>query len=159
MDRPPRDPQAAILSRPFLVRVTFYGALIAASTLAVFLWALAHARPAATTMAFMTLTLAQLFHLGNARSSLSVLTPRAAFANRFAVGGLGLSLALQLAVVLVPAMARALGVVPLAGNEWLVVMVGSVAAAVVGQALHTWRSPFGLGADLPRPLNHSRAGR
>lgn len=139
MERPPRDPQAAILSRSFLLRVLFYGLLITASTLAAFLWALARARPGATTMAFMTLTLAQLFHLGTARSGRSVLSPHAAVSNRFALGALVLSVALQLAAVLVRPIAAALHVVPLARDEWLVVMLCSAATAVVGQALHAWR--------------------
>jgi Ca2+-transporting ATPase len=139
MERPPRDPQAAILSRSFLLRVLFYGLLITASTLAAFLWALARARPGATTMVFMTLTLAQLFHLGNARSGRSVLSPHAAVSNRFALGALVLSVALQLAAVLVRPIAAALHVVPLARDEWLVVMLCSAATAVVGQALHAWR--------------------
>ena len=68
MKRPPRNPKEAILSRGFLTGIAIYGALITASTLAVFLWALAHAPAQATTMSFMTLALAQILHLGNARS-------------------------------------------------------------------------------------------
>ena len=43
----------------------------------------------------MTLTLAQVFHLGNARSSRSVLSPAAAVSNRYALTALALSLLLQ----------------------------------------------------------------
>jgi hypothetical protein len=59
MRRPPRDPEEAILSRGFLISVLAYGLLITASTLAAFVWALDHAAERASTMAFMTLALAQ----------------------------------------------------------------------------------------------------
>ena len=139
MARPPRDPQSAILSRPFLSQVLLFGLLLAASTLAAFIWALDNRREAASTIAFMTLTLAQILHLGNARSGRSVLRPAAAMANRFALAAAALSIALQLAAVQVAPIAAALHLVPLSSGEWFVVLASSAATAVVGQALHTWR--------------------
>jgi Ca2+-transporting ATPase len=139
MARPPRNPQVAILSRPFLWRVLLYAGLIAASTLAAFLWGLAHAPAVATTMAFMTLTLTQILHLGNARSSRSVLSPAAALSNRYAVAALGLSLALQFATALIDPLAATLGVLALTPAQWFVVLVYSAATALVGQALRVWR--------------------
>ena len=44
----------------------------------------------------MTLALAQIAHLGNARSERDVLAPRRAAANGFALLGLAVALALQL---------------------------------------------------------------
>ena len=95
MTHPPRRPEEAILSRAFLLRIVYYGALITAATLMAFVWALANVPERATTMAFMTLALAQLFHLGNARSEHAVLTMKSALANRYAIGALVLSIALQ----------------------------------------------------------------
>ena len=140
MSRPPRDPQAAILSWPFLSRVLFYGALIAASTLAAYRPSVARDPQAATTMAFMTLTLAQVFHLGNARSSRTVVSLAAAVSNRAALAALALSLLVQISTVAIAPLARALDVVPLTPVEWLVVVVCSAAPALAGQALHAWRS-------------------
>ena len=140
MRRPPRDPEAAILSRRFVLRICFYSLLIAASTLAAFAWGLAHDPRAAGTMAFMTLTLAQIFHLGNARSSRTVVSPSAAVSNRYALAALFLSLLLQVAVVSFQPLALMLGVAPLPPGAWLVVVGCSAATAVVGQTLHAWRS-------------------
>ena len=140
MNRPPRDPRVAILSWPFLSRVVFYGGLITVSTLAAYLMGVAHAPAAATTMAFMTLTLAQVFHLGNARSRRSVLSPSAAVSNRYALAALALSLLLQVGTVAIAPLAAALKVVPLPSWCWLVVVVCSAAPALAGQALHAWRS-------------------
>ncbi len=89
MRRPPQNPQDAILSRQFLTRVFGYGLLITLSTLAAFLWALRHAPAAAPTVAFMTLALAQIAHLGNARSRGPVLRLRRALANPHAIVGAG----------------------------------------------------------------------
>ena len=140
MTRPPRDPQVAILSRPFLAQVFFYGVLIAASTLGAYLWGLAHDPAGATTMAFMTLTLAQAFHLGNARSSRRVLSPAAAVSNRYALTALACSVLLQASTVVIAPLAAALHVVPLASGAWFVVVVCSAAPALIGQALHAGRS-------------------
>jgi Ca2+-transporting ATPase len=139
MARPPRDPQSAILSRTFLSQVLLFGVMLAASTLAAFVWALATRPEAASTIAFMTLTLAQILHLGNARSGRSVLRPAAALSNRFALGAVGLSIALQAVAIQVPVLAGALHVAPLSSGEWLVVLICSAATAGFGQALHSWR--------------------
>jgi Ca2+-transporting ATPase len=139
MSRPPRDPHLAILSWPFLSQVLFYGGLIAGSTLAAYFLGVARAPAAATTMAFMTLTLAQLFHLGNARSRRSVLSPAAAISNRYAVAALALSLLLQASTVAIAPLADALHVVPLAFDAWLVVGLCSAAPALAGQALRVSR--------------------
>ena len=134
MRRPPRDPKAAILSRAFLVEVAIYAALITAATLGAFIWALSRELPHATTVAFMTLALAQtFFHLGNARSAHHVLSPTSALANRFALGAVALSVLLQLAAVYVEPVALALRVSPLSLVEWGVVLACSAVPAVIGQ--------------------------
>ena len=139
MRRPPRKPEEAILSRPFLLRIFMYGALITASTVGAFMWGLARAPRDATTMAFMTLALAQIAHLGNARSAGPVLHPRGAGANPYALGGATLALGLQVATLYVDPLPRLLRVTPLGLDEWLVVGVCAVVPALVGQGLKLWR--------------------
>src|SRR5690606_7766910 len=76
MRRKPCDPQEAILSPRFLKAIAFYALLITLSTLAAFFWGLSSGTvDRAVTLAFMTLALAQTFHLGNARSSEPVIRP------------------------------------------------------------------------------------
>ena len=132
--RPPRDPAAAMLSRAFLAHVTGYALLITGATLAAFVWALRAGLPHATTVAFMTLALAQTFHLGNARSSRAVLSWATATANASAIGAVAISAALQLLAIYVPPIAMALSVSPLSPTEWLVVLACAAFPAVVGQA-------------------------
>jgi Ca2+-transporting ATPase len=134
MQRPPRDPDAAILSPRFVRAMAFYAALITLVTLAAYVWGLRSEDAArAVTMAFMTLALAQLFHLGNARSRGPVLTPRRAMANPWAVGAVALVLLLQAAAVYWAPLAGVLRTVPLPPSDWLIVLGLAAIPAVIGQ--------------------------
>lgn len=135
MARPPRDPREALLSRSFLGSVFAYATLITAVVLAAFLWALQRDPARAVTMTFMTLALAQIFHLGNARSSQAVLALRRLGANRFALGAVALAIALQLVAMYEPRLSRILEVRPLGKSEWILVVALSAAPAVLGQIL------------------------
>jgi P-type Ca2+ transporter type 2C len=156
MRRPPRDPREAMLSREFLGRVMAYATLIAGATLAALWWAMMYAPHAATTMVFMALAFAQIFHLGNARSSGPVLGFRAATANPAAIAAVALSVLLQLAALLIAPLADVLRLVPLGWQEWAVILAVSAVPAVVGQLLkarHTRaRSPVPRGPDSRRGL-------
>jgi hypothetical protein len=125
---PPRDPAEPILSRPVLGAIGRDGAVLAATALAA--RALVAGRGAATngragTIAFSTLTTAQLLH------ALAYRTPGTSDRTLLAV--VGSSIAVQGAAMLVPPLRRALGLVPLGLTDW-----GVVAAAA------------GLSACLPR---------
>jgi P-type Ca2+ transporter type 2C len=134
MKRPPRDPQEAILSRSFLGVITVYAIMISIATLVAFLIALDRGTlERAITVAFMTLALAQGFHLGNARSSGAVLSIQRVGANPWALGALGLVIALQLLSVYVPWLADILGLVPLSRADWALVLPAAMMPAVIGQ--------------------------
>ena len=143
MRRPPHDPEEAILSREFLTSVLTFGVLITLSTLAAFVWALDRAPERAPTMAFMTLALAQIAHLGNARSRGPVLRLGRALANPYALAGAGLAVLLQVLAVVVDPLARILRVTPLEPVEWLVVVGLASIPAISGQALKLYRSRRG----------------
>lgn len=140
MSRPPRDPQAAILSRRFLGEVLLYGGLITLSGFAAFLWCLRHDPARAQTVTFMTLALAQTFHLGNARSAEAVLRPARAAANPYALAAVGASVGLQMAALHVEPLARVLRIVPLGSDHWMAVVLCSALPAVAGQGLKLWRA-------------------
>ena len=132
MTRPPRDPNEAILSRAFLSRILAYGAAITVCTLAAFGWGLLTAPDRASTMAFMALGIMQIAHLGNARSEADVLQPARALANRYALAGVAIALAVQLATTVGP-LASILGVKPLSGGQWFVVLFCAAIPAAGGQ--------------------------
>lgn len=133
MMRPPRDPNESVLSRRFTMEVLVFGAIIAAVTLGVFARVLAVRPEAAQSAAFTTLALSQIFHLGNARSLAPVLGLRRALANRYAVGAVVLSMAVQLLGNLWSPLAATLHVFPLTAGEWTLVAGASSIPAAVGQ--------------------------
>jgi Ca2+-transporting ATPase len=140
MARPPRPPGAGILTRSFLGSLLFFGTLITAASLGVFVWALQGPDPGrANTLAFMTLALAQLFHLGNARSHAPVLRPSRIVANPWALASVPLVLGLQLAAVYWAPLQELLRTVPLSPGDWAVVIPASLVTALVGQAIRGLR--------------------
>jgi P-type Ca2+ transporter type 2C len=140
MRRPPRDPREAILSAAFLRSMATYAALITASALGAFAWALWQAPARATTICFLTLGFAQVFHLGNARSPHHVLSPARILANRYAIGAVLLTIGFQVAAVRVPVLSQALQTTALAWSDWGVVMGLALVPAVAGQLLKLRRS-------------------
>jgi Ca2+-transporting ATPase len=140
MRRPPRDPRAALLSGRFLRAMAFYAGLITLSTFAAYGWGLAGGEPdRAGTLAFMTLALAQLFHLGNARARGPVLSFSRATANPWALAALPTVVALQLLAVYWEPLALVLHTQPLSSADWWVVVGVSVVPAVVGQLVSSRR--------------------
>lgn len=136
MTRPPRDPDKGIFSPGFGRAIAVYSGLITVSTLGAFFWTMERGDPeSATTVAFMTLALGQLFHLGNARSRTAVLRPARAFANRWAVGSVPLVLVLQYAAVEWSPLATVLGTTPLSTVEWGLALALGLIPAVVGQLI------------------------
>jgi Ca2+-transporting ATPase len=137
MRRPPRRPAEALMSRSFLLEVAVYAAMITAATLGAFGWALSDDPRQANTISFMTLALAQIFHLGNARADTPVLGLRRALANGYAVAAVAGSVALQLAAIGIAPLRDVLGIVPLDPNDWIIVLAAASAPAVAGQ-LRKW---------------------
>ena len=121
--------------------MSFYAVLIAAATLAAFVWALGDSDNAARagTIAFVTLALAQAFHLGNGRSAADVLEPRRIIANPWAIGAVALVIGLQALAVYTPGLARVLRVVPLTGPDWVLILAAAAAPAAIGQAIRVSR--------------------
>ncbi len=135
MRRPPRDPEAAILSRAFLTRIAWYAALITIVSLVAFIRELASGAPVeeARTVAFATLALAQILHLGNARSHGAVLAPARAFANRTALLAVGFTVGLQFVAVHFAPLADILSLRPLSVTQWGLVIALAALPALVGQ--------------------------
>jgi len=144
MSRPPRDPAAGVLSRPFLLQVAAYGALITVVTLAVFALAL-HATPGAAgeararSLAFATLAFAQLAHVVNARSPRPLLFSRRLFANPWAGWAVAGTALLQVAALTLPGLSDVLGTVTPRPAEWGWVVAAAALPALVGQTVKAVR--------------------
>src|SRR5206468_5425450 len=121
MGRPPLDPQKPILDRPALAEIGRDAAILSAATLGVHGLAVARhgAGPQATTIAFCTLTAAQLVHALNYRSGFS--RGNGFPALETAVGG---TVAVHLAAMTASPLRRVLGTTILSGSDWLLVAGG-----------------------------------
>jgi Ca2+-transporting ATPase len=129
-----------MLSRRFVLDVLQAGGIITASAVAVFLWLLRDGTVVAQTGTFMTLALAQVLHLGNARSEAPVLKIARITANGYALLAVALSVGLQLAAMYVHPLPELLHLVPLGPGQWLVVLVASLVPALAGQSLKALRA-------------------
>jgi Ca2+-transporting ATPase len=90
----------------------------------------------ARTAGFTVLVLAQLFNCFNARSE-TTSAFRHLFTNRWLWGAIGLSLALQVAVVHLQLLNTAFGTVPLSAVEWLV-CIASASSVLWFSEIHKW---------------------
>ena len=127
MKRKPRDPQKAIVTRSFLIKVLGNGALIGLGTFAAFvisLWS-GMDETIARTIAFSTLAFGQLLHIFNVREKESFGFDRSLLKNPFLLLSLALSAVLQLLVIYLPFFNRVMETAPLNAGHWLFVLAGS----------------------------------
>ena len=137
MLRPPRDPQAPLMTRSFAWLITWQGALLAACTLVAFRvglrWygytgaGLTHA----VTIAFMTLSMVQIAHTLNARSRTKSLFNSGLLTNRWLLAAIGFSVLVQLMAVQVPVLRMVLNTVPLSWPDWELMLACTVAPLIV----------------------------
>lgn len=122
MQRPPRRPDAPMMGRDMLWRVSAVSVLIGGVTIGIFefqLWAGAEL-PVARTVAINTLVIAQAFYLFNSRFLVaSSLEPRLLFTNRAVWVAVAVLMALQLAFVYAPLMNTTFGTAPLRAEQWI----------------------------------------
>ncbi len=153
MNRPPRDPSSGLLDRATLTSVGGFALLITLATVTAFLIGTAmygtpvHHDPhgggdagvasepsKAITMSFMTIALAQLFHVFNSRKERKPMRRGEWMTNRYVLGAIVLVVALQLLAVYAPFMQPVLDTAPLGIVDWLIVAALSLAPLAIGQA-------------------------
>lgn len=119
MERAPRDPGAPLLSRRGWVATALQGGMFALITLiAYFVGSRVWGSVAlGETMAFAVLSLSQLIHACNMRSSHSLFRVGLG-SNRPMLGAFAVSLLLMLAVLLIPGVQGVFSVVAMSGRAW-----------------------------------------
>lgn len=147
MQRPPRSPHAALLSRGFMVLIAWQGTMLAAITMAAYLWSIrtygpgAHAR----TVALLALVGVEIGHMFNCRSR-----TRSAFdglfLNPFLWIAAAIMLTLQLLAIYLPPLARILGLVPLHPSDWIVVVIAIILPVTIVELVKR----FVMNASGPR---------
>ncbi len=137
MKRPPRDPQEPLLTLRFVGLIVWQGLLLAGVTLIAFAVGMhwhgteGEGLRQATTMAFMTLALAQVFHAFNARSQRRSAFTRRLFTNGWLWAAVGICLILQAAAVYLPLLQKVLHTVPPSVSDWGVIAVCSLMPVAV----------------------------
>ena len=144
MERPPRGRHESVFSSGGAIRVGTYGVFIAATTLLAFRLG-TRTQPvirlerdtllAARTMAFATMSLSQLFHGFNLRSTTRSLFRVGFTTNRYMVLAWTVSASLQLMVLVIPGLRFIFEAVPLTLSEWGYVGLLSVSPVIFGEIL------------------------
>ena len=141
LDEPPRPPEEPIVARRHWIEIAILGTVIGLAPLAAF-WAMlaaGAAAEAATTVAFLAVGLAQLWHVFNMRDAKAGWLVNPVTTNLFLWGALALSLAFFGLALAVPVLRDVLALsVPNAG-EWLLAVGASLVPLVVGQVLIAFR--------------------
>lgn len=127
MKRSPRDPNESLLSPSFVGLIVWQGLLLAGVTLLAFSIGLrwygddGDGLRRATTIAFMTLALTQVFHAFDARSQKRSIFTSRFFTNGWLWAAVGMCIVLQVAAVYVPLLQKVLQTVPPSLIDWGVI--------------------------------------
>ncbi|BBO33414.1 cation-translocating P-type ATPase [Lacipirellula parvula] len=138
MKRPPRDQKESLLTPRFVGLIVWQGLLLAGVTLLAFRVGMhwygtdGGGLRQATTMAFMTLALAQVVHALNARSQRRSAFTSRLFTNGWLWAAVGICLVLQAAAVYLPLLRRVLHTsVPSASDWWVIAACSLLPVAVI----------------------------
>jgi Ca2+-transporting ATPase len=152
MDRPPRDASKSILSAPRQLQVAWQGLVMTATVLGLYYFVAPHipgtSASEARTMLFSALVLTQLLHAFDFRSAGATVWHPSSLNNRWLVLSLCGSMALQAAIIYVPALSQIFKTAPLTGVQWAAVVGSGLLAVVVIDAskLFIHRQQFPQGA-------------
>ncbi|NND69980.1 MAG: cation-transporting P-type ATPase [Rhodothermales bacterium] len=136
MDQSPRDSQEPVLEKRHWAGIILYSMMITASVLGAFQIALSWLEletSRAVTVSFLTLALAQLWHVFNMRSRESRFLRNEITRNPYVWGALGLCVLLVLGAVYVPGLSDVLRVTHPSLSEWVLILVMSLLPFGAGQ--------------------------
>jgi len=137
MQRSPRNPNESLLSPSFAGLIVWQGLLLAGVTLLAFAVGMhwhgddGDGLRRATTMAFITLALSQVFHAFDARSQRRSIFTSRLFTNGWLWAAVGVCIILQIAAVYVPLLQKVLQTVPPTMAEWGVILGCSLLPVLV----------------------------
>lgn len=131
LKKKPRNPGEGILTRGFSLRLLLYGVLLATTSMTAFHLGLNVSEGKAVTMAFVTLTLARLFHGFNCRSE-KPLFAIGIRSNLWSVAAFGVGVAMLALILFVPYFKGLFLVEALSGRELgLVILLAFAPTAVI----------------------------
>ena len=127
MSLPPRNPKEYIIGGRVGLSIIYQGIIQTILSIAVYLIGLYHfsSSAVATTMAFMTINMLQLFHMYNIKSSKSIFS-RDSFNNRLLNIAFVLEMLFLFSLNFVPFLTSLVGLVRLSTEQWLVTIFMSM---------------------------------
>lgn len=119
MQRPPRDPKEGIFANRLGVKVIYQGTIIAILTLVSFMLGYGESHVTAMTMAFLTMSMCEIFHSLNLRSSThSIFTLKTR--NKFLLLAMVASFVLTVCVIYLPGVNTVFKLTALSGRNFLI---------------------------------------
>ncbi|MBA4369949.1 MAG: ATPase, partial [Coriobacteriaceae bacterium] len=139
MDRAPRGPEESILTPDRQMQILVQGALMTLAGLIIYFGA-GRLFPVdgpehAQTMLFTAMVLVQGLHAFSFLSASKTVFSRESLRNGWLIGGFGVSLVLQAAVIYLPPLRRLFGTVPLGVHDWIAVVAAVLVPVVAIDAL------------------------
>ena len=145
MRRPPRDPAEPVLAASHWSAIVIYGATITGATLAAFLMALywlKMGRTDAVTVSFLTLSLAQIWHVFNMAEGQSPLFVNEVTRNPWVWAALAVTVGLVIIATLLPPLASVLALSPPSPEGWTLVLCASLIPVITVQGIKIVRSLY-----------------
>lgn len=122
MNRPPRDPKEAILTKTMLIEIMVFGAVMSVVTLVLFDMNLQFGSAHAITVAFTAVVMIEMVRVYLVRMKYKI----SIFSNKMLLFAIALSVALQLIIVYVPFMQPIFGTVAISVFEWVQILAASL---------------------------------
>ena len=143
LDRAPRDPKEPIIGKSDFKRIGIESGVISLATLGAYGVGLARygIGQKASTLAFQSLTLAQLLHAISCRSEkVSIYDEEKLPANKYLTLALGGSIGLQLLTFVVPGLRSLLGLAPLNLFDGAIIGISSILPLLINEATKRFKS-------------------
>jgi Ca2+-transporting ATPase len=133
MQKPPRDPKSGIFDRHAMLFIPGAGAWIGAMALLVFIWILNATDDLAyaMTMFFVAIICLRLCNSFSCRSPTLSLFELGLFGNKWLIYACALSFSMLLAVLYVPFLRGAFGIVPLSLADWAIILPLALTVIIV----------------------------
>lgn len=96
----------------------------------------------AQTMAFITLSISQLFHSFNLRSRKKSIFKVGLFTNKYLLGAIALGILIQVGLVYIPFFNSVFGIHFLTATDWLLIIGLSILPVVANEFLKAWKRIF-----------------
>ena len=124
MYRPPRNPKAPIITRPFVLRIVMVALMMTVAAFVLFQWELNRSgdTDVARTVAVNVVVFVELFYLFNCRSLNHSFFSLGFFSNRLLLGGVAGMISLQLLFTYMPLANRLFHTAPISPHAWLLIL-------------------------------------